>query len=162
MINTVSFELAKLLKEKRFDIPTKKYYEYALKSKKDKQDGYSGSFGWKKGELNLQSDYFQNNSKSDFTSEMWYMCSAPTISEVVMWLYEKHGIWIHVHQETKINGLELIGTGKFQGFIGRINHTSIFGKKIKGDIPDGPYRKPVDSPTEAYEAAIEYCLTELI
>jgi len=142
MNTPVSFELAKLLKEKGFDIPTKKYYEYALKSKKDKENGYSGSFGWKKGELNLQSDYFQNNSKSDFTSEMWYMCSSPTITEVVMWLYEKHGIWITVTS---------ISQESWQCHMTR-----------KGDSLGKCYLEDFYTPTEAYEAAIEYVLNNLV
>lgn len=143
MITPVKFPIAKLLKEKGFDIPTKKYYEYALKSKKDKEDGYSGSFGWKKGELNLQSDYFQNNSESDFASEMWYMCSAPTIAEVVMWLYEKHGIWISVSVIPFENNF------MFEYSIANIKECL---------YQYGTY----DSPTEAYEAAIEYTLKNLI
>lgn len=139
----VEFSIAKSLKEKGFDIPTKKYYEYALKSKKDKEDGYSGSFGWKKDELNLQSDYFQNNSKSDFTSEMWYMCSAPTITEVIMWLYEKHGIWISVDYMDDV--------ALFGGIVTTIkNNTQIYEKYF------------FLSPTEAYESGINYVLNNLI
>ena len=26
-------------------------------------------------------------------------CSAPTITEVVMWLYENHNLWIYVHKD---------------------------------------------------------------
>ncbi len=146
MNTPVSFELAKLLKEKGFDIPTKKYYEYALKSKKDKENGYSGSFGWKKGELNLQSDYFQNNSKSDFTSEMWYMCSSPTITEVVMWLYEKHGIWIVASYELNIE-----------------NHKKEwFWIAIKDGEEIAYQYKDFSSPAEAYEAGIKHALKNLL
>lgn len=156
MNKEVNFELAKLLKEKGYDIPTKKYYEYALKSRKNKEDGYSGSFGWKKGELNLQSDYFQNNSKSDFTSEMWYMCSAPTITEVVMWLYEKHGIWIIVDCDC-------------YGILWYAN-LSVASEKnwdnidLRHEIISASKKFPNEhnSPTEAYEAAIEYTLNNLI
>ena len=152
MNTPVKFEIAKLLKEKRFDIPTKKYYEYALKSKKDKENGYSGSFGWKKGELNLQSDYFQNNSKSDFTSEMWYMCSSPTIAEVVMWLYEKHGIWIVINPHKGEDDL-----GKpFMEFDPEVwsftNKCILHNTKLLY----------FNSPIEAYEAAIEYVLNNLV
>jgi len=50
----VSFDNAKLLKEKGFDVPCIKSFEIALKSKKNKQDGYSVVFGWKKGEFNIK------------------------------------------------------------------------------------------------------------
>lgn len=69
----------------------------------------------------------------DVTSTLDY----PTITEVVMWLYEKHGIWISVEQNS------FIGGGK-----------SSFISNVK--------RAEYNSPTEAYEAAIEYCLTKLI
>ena len=142
MNKEVSFPIAKLLKEKGFDLPTQKYYEHALKSVKNREDGYSGPFGWKKGELNLQTGYFVNSSKTaDLTSEMWYMCSAPTIADVVMWLYEKHGIWISVNatEDLKSFWYEIRG-------VGRIWFTG----------------KNCNSPTEAYEAAIEYTLNNLI
>ena len=60
--------------------------------------------------------------------------AAPTIAEVIMWLYEKHGIWISViHQ-----------------------HNKFFWKF-------GSYQtQEFNSPTEAYEAAIDYTLNNLI
>lgn len=67
-----------------------------------------------------------------------------------------HGIWINLHLEVKIKGLEISHTNKYQANINRINHTSIFGKVSDGDIPDGYYRKPQDSPQEAYSAAFDY------
>lgn len=162
MNKPVSFELAKLLKEKRFGDYS--YQRVFTDSENPIEDIVFGSFevceaNYKENKYLCKLDtIIEYPTKTKEVIEYYH----PTIAEVVMWLYEKHGIWIHVHQEIKINGLELIGTGKFQGFINRINHTSIFDKKVEGDIPDGPYRKPVDSPTEAYEAAIEFVLKNLI
>ncbi len=81
--------------------------------------------------------------------EQWniYMYT-PTISEVVMWLYEKHGIWVYCE----------ITKDKFY----------VKAKKLKSN-----YRRVVsgiqdneiilyDSPTEAYEAAIEFTLINII
>lgn len=68
----VSFELSKLLKEKGFDDVCQKWYSTG-------------------GGIYFQ-DEFENNR--GFTPT--YKCEAPTIAEVVMWLYEKHGIWIVV------------------------------------------------------------------
>ena len=142
MNKPISFPLSKLLKEKGFDLPTHKYYEYALKSVKNREDGYSGNFGWKKGELNLQTQYFINNSKiSDLTSEMWYMCLAPTIAKVVMWLYEEYEAWINV------------------GFSGDETCYLMVTNKIGNIKWNG---KGFNSPTEAYEAAIAYTLKYLI
>ena len=66
-----------------------------------------------------------------------------TISDVVMWLYEKHGIWISINREPE--------SGVFYYSI----------DKNKGDFF---YDKGDDfnSPTEAYEAAIKYCLDVLV
>lgn len=144
MNTLVSYPIAKMLKEKGFDLATRHYYECALKSQKHKHDGYSGPFGWKKGELNLQTGYFLNNNATDFTSEgMWYSCSAPTIAEVVMWLYEKHGIWVSV---------VVIPFEKHFMFEYSISNV----KECLNQ--DGVF----NSPTEAYEIAIEYTLNKLI
>ena len=147
MNTLVSFELARLLKEKGFDLPAQKYYEYALKSKKHKEDGYSGPFGWEKGELNLQKGYFVNNNKiSDFTSKMWYMCSAPTIADVVMWFYEKYKIWISVEWENH----------EFRCILYDANPLTSRYNNVYSILSG------FHSPTKSYEAAIEYCLTKII
>ena len=68
----------------------------------------------------------------------------PTIAEVVMWLHEKHEIWVIVIPEL-LNGVEIR------------YYPSVFEQGIGEDI-----EVYYNSPTEAYEAAIEYCLTNLI
>lgn len=70
MTKPVSFEIARLLKEKGFDLPC---YHYYYNNKLD------------------------SSSKDDWNALKGY--SAPTIAEVVMWFYEKHKIWIWVSQE---------------------------------------------------------------
>jgi hypothetical protein len=139
----VSFKTAKLLKEKGFQVPTRKNYQLALTSQKDSETGdYTGSFGWKEGELNLCGDYFINNHPSiDFSSKNWYMCSAPSISEVVMWLLEEHQVWIYVKQGYKWEWyIETVGNNP--GLIER----------------DGL----LDSPSDAYEDGIKYTLNNLV
>ena len=76
MNTPINFELAKLLKEKGFDIPCKMHYEYALTSQIDPEtNSFTGSFGWKKGECNLSSAYFINNHVGiDTSNESWYLC----------------------------------------------------------------------------------------
>lgn len=69
--------------------------------------------------------------------------SYPTIAEVVMWLYEKYGIWVSVNREPE-SGVFFFSVDKNKG--------DFFFDK--GD--------DYSSPTESYEAAIEYCLTNLI
>lgn len=65
----------------------------------------------------------------------------PTISDVVMWLYEKHGIWIYVD------------------FYNKNRWFGVFRNKegVKTELFD-----VFNSPTEAYEAAIDYILNNLI
>lgn len=124
MNTPVSFEIAKLLKEKRITIGGFKYYDNG-------------------GVLNHSVGFIYSNSG---------LFLAPTISEVVMWLYEKHGIWINVsitiQKEYYYQCLDI--TGKKDPT--KNNYPSRMCKP-------GNY---FNSPTEAYEVAIEYCLTNLI
>ena len=113
MNTPVSFEIAKSLKEKGFDLPCRLLY----KSEKELEEGIGVDYDWNR-----------------FDSY-----SAPTIVEVVMWLYEKHGIWISVLQHTK--------NGKGVYFESFVNSMTFSG---------------YNSPTKAYEAAIEYTLKNLI
>lgn len=85
------------------------------------------------------------SSETKVTSVSYNEFAAPTIADVVMWIYEKHGIWIISVPE----GLST--TWAFSLF--NINPE-------KGRII---FNSPsFDSPTEAYEAAIEYTLNNLI
>ena len=117
MNTPVNFELAKLLKEKEFDEPTKVWHQRG-----------NGIVGCVEG----QRDFF--NRKGDVYT------SAPTISEVVMWLYEEHGIWIYALRIDQKEFYWSIDTDKKE-------FTS--GENFK-------------TPTEAYEAAIEYTLKNLL
>ena len=65
-----------------------------------------------------------------------------TISEAVMWLYKNHGIWIHC---------EICFDGN--SFIPKIT-------KVVENLY--PYNTQLNSPSEAYEAAILYTLNKLI
>lgn len=69
----------------------------------------------------------------------------PTIADVVMWLYETHDIWIQVNNWKEQPVDNEVWNNAFQWF-------------IEGEA-DG---KPFKAPTEAYEAAIEYTLINLI
>ena len=79
--------------------------------------------------------------------EQWniYM-HTPTLAEVVMWLYEEHGIHIEIL---------LSEDHPWNSFYYRVMKVgNYFTLSHNGD-----YRK---SPTEAYESAIEYCLKNII
>lgn len=68
----------------------------------------------------------------------------PSIADVVMWLYEKHGIWISVDAPHK-----LLKSWYFEVY------------KINDEITSIE-ESLFTSPTEAYEAAIEYILNNLL
>ena len=136
MNTPVNFEIAKLLKEKEFDLKVRSMYcEKKL--------------------------YEDTNSKGNYNDVIWVRTwrkspydntvSAPTIAEVIMWLYEKHGIWI------QIGVGDLFHKDKFyiilkQHNVDRWDLTPLNNEK----------HSPYNTPTEAYEAAIEYTLNNLI
>lgn len=121
MNTLVSFELAKLLKEKKFDnIDCNGYYHVC--------DGYTKGYAFCYSNVNNQSD----NG-----------ILAPTIAEVVMWLYEKHGIWIGVQPNEPYIDDDWCFT-------------------IFKDLKNNNSREGYNSSTEAYEAAIEHTLKNLI
>ena len=140
MNKEVNFEIAKLLQEKGFDEPCSHAYKEVespvLYIHRDKKYNNSFKKEWQ--------DSVRKNSHMDNAVIKRY--SAPTISEVVMWLYEKHGIWIVVQ-------LDLVGRWYYDTYT------------IQDNIPNHNTTKKVErfnSPTEAYEAAIKYVLEKLI
>lgn len=122
MNTPVSFELAKLLKEKGFDEETNKYYVQVF------NDVFKLT----------HHRMWEMDEESGFQNAPHYL--APTIAEVVMWLYEKHNIWVYVFKSD---------TNQFLWSIDTNNREFSLGEQFI-------------IPTEAYEAAIEYCLTKLI
>ena len=130
MHTPVSFEIAKLLKEKGFDVECCEYY-YMEDNPNTLRESFNKSKKW---DFNFKNEYLKP-CKS---------ISAPTITEVVMWLYEKHEIWIWV--EKQYNPIY---------FRPIIDCTTPTSKTHRPDLY-------LHSPTEAYEAAIEYILNNLI
>ena len=117
MNTPVSFEIAKLLKEKGF--PQPKTIEEAKK-------------------FNLQFNWYNADGIYNAKYKLDTTIQAPTIADVVMWLYEKHEIWIEV----------------------RNVYFTDFAPIIKGQSRLELNR--CISPTEAYSQAIEYTLKNLI
>ena len=115
MNTPVSFELAKLLKEKGFD---GNYFHY-----------------WNM--VNHSGKWKVDTSIWEYTDDY---IEAPTIAEVVMWLYEKHEIWISVE-----------ASDDFTMFCFRVRKKEVSRLSFN-----------YNSPTEAYEAAIEYTLNNLL
>jgi len=121
MNTPVKFELAKLLKEKGFDEECRLCVE----------DGDERPLPFNCGNT------IHRNSLHPYYS-------APTIAEVVMWLYENHEIWIVILPEL-LNGTEIR------------YYPSVFEQGVGEDV-----ESYFNSPTEAYESAIEYTLNNLI
>lgn len=138
MNKPISYPLAKLLKEKGFNEPTIHQY-YTWLGVHEVQENSGG----KVSNSELKEDIENNNF------DIWI--SAPTIADVVMWLYEKHKIWVSVSVDTLFN------KGKFCILIYKDK-----GLGLENYPLDNTEFSPYESPTEAYEAAIEYALTKLI
>ncbi len=122
-----------LLKEKGFDTPTFYYYENEKLIEPYLENGSSTDTEFRVDLSDLQEHFGKWSNK----------VSAPTIAEVVMWLYENHGIWVSVshkrHPENKHFSYTIKQANEIETYLWK--HTS---------------------PTAAYEAAIEYCLTKLL
>ena len=127
MNTPVNFEIAKLLKEKGFDLKVRSMYCEGKLLKDTNSKGNYNDVMWVR---------TWRNSPIDDT------ISAPTIAEVVMWLYEKHGIWITVTS---------VSQESWQCHMTK-----------KGDSLGKCYLEDFYTPTEAYEAGVEYVLKNLI
>lgn len=155
----VSFETAKLLKEKGFDVWCRYRYEYATTEKKDRQDGYGGPFGWKKGELNISAT---NNTNSKNSNKPWLICSRPTQSLACSWLRVAYKIHIYTPSSYNAKGLiyfaciACIKEETYKDYI--LEDTGIETLKELG-LGVG---KIFSSPGEATEAALQYALNELL
>ena len=86
MNKPINFELAKLLKEKGF-------HEITLQCYRTIEHTDDRLKWWKVGTLN-EPIYCK---LADHNDGYYGICSAPTIAEVVMWLYEKYGVWVVVN-----------------------------------------------------------------
>ena len=129
MNTTINFEIAKLIKQKGFNVPTLYFYL-------DGKLKYNHS---------IQP---RNNNRDTGTCEV----SAPTIADVIMWLYEKHGVWIEVSCHTVLDEKDDdVDVDVFYFIVRGLKPVNIL---YSGDF--------VNLPTEAYEAAIEYTLKNLI
>ena len=137
MTEPVSFELAELLKEKGFEVPHPVAEHWDIGGKqyviKPYEEGYD----------ELHSEYPPDDAN--------FLGSAPTIAEVIMWLYEKHSLWLLAIPTV---------TGHFAYKIVDVQLDP------ENTIERPPYKdvsaEDYNSPTEAYSAAIKYTLKNLI
>ena len=134
----VDFTTAKLLKEKGYDGQCLNFYTKP-NSKMFGIDEHYRNYPIK----NTPKKLYTVGKHAVLNIENVYF--APTIAEIVMWCFKKHGIWISVVQNEYLD--------KFQ-------YTLTQKKSNSWNIVDND--KLFNSPTEAYEAAIEYTFKNLI
>lgn len=125
MNTPVSFSTAKLAIQKGFDKECKEYWNL----------------------IEYSSEWIVEHRINPDSVDFMY---APTIAEVVMWLYEKHGIWIYADSHE---------FGKWCYYY-RFNRPNELYPRI---TENGQFSlEDYNSPTEAYEAAIIYTLNDII
>ena len=129
----VSFEIAKLLKEKGFDIPLSYYYN------SDSKKGYATTYNW-------------NQTTGDFPD---YSC--PTLQMTMKWLREVRGLNVYARAiwkdvEIQYGNWEEAVVG-YDWFIESLSDNSY--SKTNTEEPFRTYE-------EACEAAIKFCLENLV
>lgn len=132
MITPISFELAKLLREKGFD-------RYCRSGYTEKGDVY----------LHQGGQEFVKNGHGYYEGSNYnggeFYCSAPTVAQIIMWLYEKYGIWIY---SFRVKNYEEV---KWYYTIETTEDILLYSPMLT-----------FNNPIEALEAGIEYVLTTLI
>lgn len=131
MNTPVKFELAKLLKEKGFDVKTEFWYD---------GDGDT-----------VYRDALEKSSSYKFN--LVGECFAPTIAEVVYWIYSKYDIWISLIPDSS-SGHKLLDR-KFSVSIFRFNMNLNVQAEILRKDKNILY---FNLPENAFEYAIEYIL----
>lgn len=124
----VSFEVAKLLKEKGFDNEVKSFY------------GYDSEFKtWE----------FEEDDRWD-TPNNWgsYYCSAPTLQMAMKWLREKYNLEIYLYHDSS--------KPPFNWWFEIIKYPNTVAEYESGKDEE------FDTYEEAGDAAIKYCLENLI
>lgn len=147
----VDFNTAKLLKEKGFDVPCGNLIYEGDRIQSLKGEYYRNTFLSFKGEdvvIPNEEDWKEElkNNPDKFDRKLWGIkIIAPEQWQICEWLRINHGIWINVnwYPENEIN--------KWNSTIDKI-----------GNFKQLAYLKDFNSPQEAYSAAIDYVLNNLI
>lgn len=139
LIDYIPHELALELKKLGFEEPCEYNGTLYLKSQKNKEDGYSGPFGWKKGELTIDHSYFINNyPKCDYSNEHYVCFGIPSWTQAFRWFRTKHDL----------HGTWTYSTTTKKDWVISINNKSI------NDARDEEYK--------TYDEAQVACLKEMI
>lgn len=154
----ISFETAKLAKEKGFAVGTRINYTIYHKTQKSNNP----SFRMTKGEIELSADYMINNGPGDFTSETYSNYEAPTQSLLQKWLREKHKLQIEIalyHCHGKWLG------PRYQYLLYKICETELEWENLNGEATQ---QYPMESALQkenanmSYEEALELALQEAL
>jgi hypothetical protein len=139
----ITFETAKLAKEKGFNVPTFVHYtEYLVNKIDEEYPNGGGPFSMTKGEIVLSNSYHKNNDKNgDFSNENYYSCAASTQSLLQKWIREKHDIHVEPFEENK-------------KYVLLIHYYSSVGCRIEDWTKKGPY----DSYEDALEVGLKMAL----
>lgn len=148
MNKPVGYELAKFLKIKGFDIPVRhyrlegKYTDFIHEGFEDDYWGDNRIVNWNKDNIGIKP--FEG------------FISAPTVADVIMWIYQTYNYWIDVFPTPLNNSDE----PPFK--VGWVFMILGVGVHIDPDIDRPEEHITYKTPTEAYEAAITYYLNSLI
>jgi hypothetical protein len=97
----VPHKLSVKLKELGFEDDCMAYYSISLTEVEHEEDGTSGPFGWKQGEVTFEKRFFVNNYKGiDGSNENWLESAAPLYQQAFRWFREKY----FIHGEPKYKG----------------------------------------------------------
>lgn len=138
----VDFPTAKLLKEKGFNL-----MPFYIQSKTDYVLGYDYDIEDEEDNLKIREFQWEDH----ICSHLYLM---PVYFDVVDWLLEKHGIWIRVDCNSKESWSPILVNIEDGGY--KVHPYYVSQKFIEKN------NRLFNSPKEAYLAAIEYTLKNLI
>jgi|APGre2960657373_1045057.scaffolds.fasta_scaffold76840_3 hypothetical protein len=146
MNTEVNYEIAKLLKDKGFKGSTHANW-WILQ--KDHHENYKKRLPVDESKVFFAKNSYDLDLKIQIDEErehnVFHVLSAPAIAEVVMWLYEKHGIWIQVISKNTSTQMSFKYEIKRYEWDGCITDDNLY-----------------NSPTEANESGIKHVLENLI
>lgn len=132
MDTPVNFEIAKLLKEKGYNIPTIAYRQ---------KSAVKGDETILPLSIPNHEFYWTPVDWNNYSEQVPYY-SMPTIAEVVMWIYEKQGVWIWVSLE--------------------LGYHITFCWQLAGENTGSTFKQNFKNPTDAYQDAINFTLINII
>jgi len=116
----ISLKLAKILKEKGFDVECDLFYVEYLKTNKSDNPSFCST----KGEITLDRGYFVNNQHSDLSNTNYICYAACSQALIQQWLREKYNIQTYVISHTLRNDI-------YSDYCGYINNSEIHDARDK-------------------------------